>query len=225
MATINIINTGTPGQAITKNVTDNTKTVVASVNGVFTTNNLVIAADTAGTVQNLASTNSAVLVTNATGTPSYSSTMTNGQVIIGSTGATPTAATLTAGSNISITNGAGSITIAATGAAAFAFTDVTGTSQTMVANNGYIANNAALVTFTLPATAAIGTVMEIVGAGAGGWLLAQNAGQSILVVGSTTTIGVGGSLASTNIGDGIRLICTATDTKWTAIPTGNLTIV
>lgn len=224
MATINIINTGTPGQAITKDVTDNTKTVVASVNGAFTTNNLVVSADTAGTIQNLASTNSAVLVTSSTGVPTYSSTMTNGQLIIGSTGATPTAATLTAGSNISITNAAGQITIAATGAAGFAYTNVTGTSQTMVANNGYIANSASLITFTLPTTAAIGTVIEIVGAGTGFWTIAQNAGQSILVVGSTTTTGVSGGLTSTEAGGSIWLLCTAADTKWTAIPTGNLTI-
>lgn len=225
MATINILGTGTPGQAITKNVSDNTKTVVASVTGAFTTNNLVVAADTNGTIQNLASTNSAVLVTSSTGAPTYSGTMSNGQIIIGSTGATPVAATLTAGSNINITNAAGAITIATTGAASFSFTDVTGVSQTMVANNGYIANNAGLVTFTLPTTAAVGTVMEIVGAGAGGWLLAQNAGQSILAINVTTTVGVGGSLASTNTGDGVRLVCTIANTKWTAIPTGNLTIV
>ena len=226
MTTINIINTGTPGQAITKNVTDNTKTIVASVNGSFTINDLLVASDTAGTISNLASTNSAALVTSSTGVPTYTSTMTNGQIIVGSTGATPTATTLTAGSNITVTNGAGSITIATSGAASFSFTNVTGASQTMAVNTGYISNNGGgAVAFTLPTTAAIGTIMEIVGANSGGWTLAQNAGQSILVVGSVTTTGAGGSLASTEQGDGIRLICTVANTTWTGIPTGNLTIV
>ena len=36
------------------------------------------------------------------------------------------------------------------------YTVITGTTQSMTTNNGYIANNAALITFTLPTTAAVG---------------------------------------------------------------------
>jgi len=114
MPTINILGTGTPGTAITKNATDVAQPSLTSANGSFIVNNLLQAADTSGSVKDLISTNSAVLVTNSSGTPTYSSSMTNGQLIIGSTGSTPTAANLVAGTNISITNGAGSITIAAT---------------------------------------------------------------------------------------------------------------
>src|SRR5580692_6425864 len=89
---------------------------------------------------------------------------TNGQLPIGSTGADPTLATLTAGTGVSITNGAGSITINATGGA-LTWTDVTGTTQAMAVNNGYTANNAGTVTLTLPATAAYGTIMAVVGKG------------------------------------------------------------
>lgn len=141
--------------------------------------------------------------------------LTNGQLLIGSTGADPVAAALTAGSNVSITNGAGTITIAATGLAGFSWNEVTGTSQLMVANNGYIANNAALVTLTLPATAAVGSEIDIIGKGAGGWLIAQNAGQSIVLGSSTTTVGVGGSLASTNAKDSFYMVCTTANTQWT----------
>ena len=70
--------------------------------------------------------------------------MTNGQLIIGNTSGTPTAATLTARTNISITNASGSITIAATGVGVFSWTVVSGTSQAMLSDNGYITNNGSL---------------------------------------------------------------------------------
>jgi len=110
----------------------------------------------------------------------------NGQIPIGN-GTNYTAATLTAGSGISITDGAGSVTIAATGVSAT--TEVTGTSATMVANNDYIANNVGLVTLTLPTTAALGSEIGVFYKGAGGWLVAQNAGQQISIGTSTSTSG------------------------------------
>lgn len=106
------------------------------------------------------------------------------------------------------------------------WTNVTGTSQTAVGNNGYIANNAALVTITLPATAAVGQIVAVTGAGAGGWKIAQNAGQQIFFGSSSTTSGTGGSLASTNQRDAIELICTAANTGFTVRDAqGNITVV
>jgi hypothetical protein len=140
--------------------------------------------------------------------------LTNGQLLIGSTGADPTASALTAGANISISNGAGSITIAATGAASFSWTNVTVTSATMSINSGYIANNAGLVTLTLPVTAAQGSRIAVQGVGSGGWIIAQNASQQILGTGVATTVGVGGSLASTNRYNSVELVCTTANTTW-----------
>jgi hypothetical protein len=57
---------------------------------------------------------------------------------------------------------------------------VTGTSQQALPNTGYIANNAAQVAITLPTAPAVGDLVEVSGAGAGGWLLAQNAGQTVM---------------------------------------------
>ena len=90
----------------------------------------------------------------------------NGQLPIGSGGADPVLSTLTAGTGITIANGAGSITINAAGGG-LSWTDVTGSSQAMAINNGYTANNAGLVTLTLPSTAAYGTTMAVVGKGSG----------------------------------------------------------
>lgn len=181
----------------------------------------------ANTVTGLATANSAALVTNSSGVPAWSSSMTNGQVIIGSTSATPTAATLTAGTNISITNGAGSITIAATGAGSFTWNDQTSGSANLAVNNGYVTDNgASLVTYTLPVTAALGSVIQIAGFSSGGWKIAQNASQLIHFGNQTTTTGTGGSLASSNTFDQVTIVCVVANTTWCVTSAvGNLTFV
>lgn len=104
--------------------------------------------------------------------------------------------------------------------------DVTGTSQTMAINTGYIADNAGLVTLTLPTTAAQGTVLRVAGNGAGGWLIAQGSGQSIKIGNQTTSTGAGGSLASTNRYDQLELLCVVANTTWvTMAGWGNITVV
>lgn len=107
----------------------------------------------------------------------------------------------------------------------FTWNDVTGTSQAAAADNGYQANNAALVTITLPVTAAQFSIISISGLGAGGWLVAQNAGQSIIYGTSTSTVGAGGSIASTNRYDTVELLCVVADTTWKVISgTGSITV-
>lgn len=109
----------------------------------------------------------------------------------------------------------------------FAWNEETGTTLAMLVDNGYIMNNAGLVTGTLPTTAAVGSVIKVVGKGAGGWLIAQNAGESIRWDEATvTTTGVGGSLASSDDHDFIEIVCTTADTVWTVMAVkGNITIV
>ncbi len=84
----------------------------------------------------------------------------------------------------------------------------------MVANNGYIADNAGLVTLNMPATASVGSVFAVVGQGAGGWLVQMNTGQ-IANLGSAPTMS-GGTLASTNRYDCIELMCTVANTTFVA---------
>jgi hypothetical protein len=154
--------------------------------------------------------------------------LTNGQLLIGSTGVNPVPATLTAGSNISITNAAGSITIAGTGFAGFSWTVVASSSQAITPNSGYIMNNgASLVTLTLPVTAPVGSLIGIQGASSGGWAIAQNSGQTINIGSVASTIGVGGSIASTNAHDSLLLVCTVANTNFASLgaPQGNITIV
>lgn len=132
-----------------------------------------------------------------------------------------------AGTNISKATGVGTITISATGLAGIGWTDVTGATQTMVADTGYVADRATLVTFTLPLLAAFGTIIYVQGKGAGGWQINQNNAQQISVGSSTTTLGAAGSVASTNRYDSIALICVTANAFWTCLtaPQGIITIV
>lgn len=141
--------------------------------------------------------------------------LTNGQLLIGSTGADPVGAVLTsAGATVTITNTAGAINLE-TATTGEIWTDVTGTTQTIVPGNGYTASNASVVTFTLPAVAAYGSIFEIAtGTTAGGWSITQASGQSIIYGNQTTTVGTGGSLSSTASGDHVRVLCLVANTTF-----------
>lgn len=171
-------------------------------------------------------TNHGILLGGASNAVSSLGVATSGFLPIGSTGADPVLAALTAGAGISITNGAGSITIAASGAG-FSWSTVTGATQAISVENGYVANRGAGVTFTLPATAVVGDQFRIMGlAAGGGWTIAQNASQLIQLGSSVTTTGTGGSLASTNAGDSVLVTCIATNNNWSVADViGNLTVV
>lgn len=104
--------------------------------------------------------------------------------------------------------------------------EVTGTSQAMAINTSYVANNAGLVTLTLPTTAAFGSIVRAVYKGAGGWKVAQNASEIIRFGPLATTTGTGGSIASSAAGDCVELMCIVADTEWRVLSShGNLTVV
>ena len=170
-------------------------------------------------------TDGGILLGSGTGALTATAQPASGQLLIGSVGVDPVLATLTAGNGVTITEGAGSITIAVNDAG-MTWTDVTGTSQAMAVDNGYIANNAGLVTLTLPAVAVVGDIVRVDGAGAGGWLIAQNAGQTVRMLGQSTTTGAGGSLASTTQYDCVAYRCIIANTDWVVESVmGNLTVV
>jgi hypothetical protein len=104
--------------------------------------------------------------------------------------------------------------------------EVTGTSQQMAVGATYIANNAGLVTLTLPAAAALNDMVEVIGKGGGGWKIAQNASQYVKMVATQTATGTGGSIASTAQYDVVRLKCTTATVGWTVVYSeGNLSLV
>lgn len=144
--------------------------------------------------------------------------------------ATPSAGVITiAGGGDVSTSGSGStvtVTYSGGGGGGITWNEVTGTTQAISVNNGYIANNGSLVTLTLPATAAVGDVTRVIGLGAGGWKIAQNASQYISWDESTvTTTGATGYLSSSDDHDAVELICTVTNNGWGVLSSkGNITI-
>jgi len=170
-------------------------------------------------------TDGGIVLGSGTGAITVTAQPTNGQLLVGSTGNDPVLSTLTAGVGISIDNTAGGVTVSSV-ASGMGYNEIAGTTQQAVADTVYTCNNAGLVTVTLPDTAAVGTTLGIIGKGAGGFLIAQNASESIHVGTVTSTVGVGGSVASTEQYDVIYMVCTVADLTWTATQMiGNLTIV
>lgn len=62
----------------------------------------------------------------------------------------------------------------------FKWQTVAGLAQQAQPNNGYLAENGAQVTITLPTAPSVGDTVRVSGIGAGGWKIAQNEGQTIL---------------------------------------------
>ena len=152
----------------------------------------------------------------------------NGQVFLGSTAADPAFGTLTTSTGVSFTTGAHALAIdVKTGG--FAVVNQASASAALAAQTMYVTNNgASLVTYTLPATVAQGTLIKIVGSSAGGWKIAQNAGQTIRLNSEVSTSGTSGSVSSTNANNSIELCAIdATTNVWviTSTSDGALTFV
>jgi hypothetical protein len=160
--------------------------------------------------------------------PSVGTVTTNGQLMIGSTAAPNIKiGNLTSpGGTVTIGYSSPNITLdVASGG--FTWHDVTGATQLVAVQNGYVTDRAGGVTYTLPATANFGDEFIITGK-QGLWTLAQNANQQVLLGNSSTTVGIGGSMAATNVGDSITVVCitAGTSTVWRAyMSVGNITIV
>jgi hypothetical protein len=135
----------------------------------------------------------------------------------------------TTGANSLIFNTTGSTNVTlptsgtlVTSSGVVSITDATSTTVTMVDNapiNVYIADNATLVTLTLPTTIVQGHIFKIVGKGVGGWKVAQNAGQSITLENNgtvvSTTSGTSGFISSNLSCDCIEFSSTTANTTLT----------
>lgn len=90
------------------------------------------------------------------------------------------------------------------------------TSIALAVENGYIVE-AGAQSFSLPATAAVGDEIALMLHAGTSWTITQGGGQSIRAGSSISTTGVGGSVASTAVGDSIWLICTTANTDFMAL--------
>ena len=150
---------------------------------------------------------------------------TDGQIFIGNSSTGEAAVnTITAGSGITITNGHGTITVATTGSGNVV-NQTTG-SVTLAAGTTYICNDSGgLITFTFPATAAIGDLYTIIGNSSSGWkaLLATTSQQ--IFFGTASSTAATGYLASTNQYDCISFRCVTANLTWVAFAAqGNITV-
>jgi hypothetical protein len=107
----------------------------------------------------------------------------------------------------------------------FLWNDVVSSSMAMMPNQGYVSNNAGLVTLSMPTTSNFGDEIAVSGKGLGGWIITLGAGQTIDI--GTISTSSGGSVASQNYTDSVRLVCIVPNFQWTTTggPQGTLTIV
>ncbi len=142
---------------------------------------------------------------NAIGTP---------QIILGGTltmsGAHNFTGTISADTNITFPTSGTLATTSISGL--FPFSSIAGTTQLAAINSGYVISNASQTTVTLPATAAVGDRVAIVGLGAAGWILQAGGSQTIKFLTQTTTSG--GTLTSTNLYDSVEVCCVIANTTW-----------
>lgn len=156
---------------------------------------------------------------------------TNGQMWIGTTSVNAGGTHVNVGSltspDSSITIGYSSpnITLQVAGGL-FTWSSITA-SQALLVNRGYFCvSPGGALSLSIPATSSEGNIIEIALDGATSFTITQGAGQSIKLGNLTTTAGVGGSLASTQQGDWVRLVCRVANLTWVVLGVeGNLTVV
>ena len=219
----NITLVGTSAQGITNSGSGSTITFTATDwttsqkgVGVLSTN-----------AQAIAGTGTTQAVTPAALLAKLGATQTNHGVILGG-GNTAAFGVTGAGSTGQVLAGVTGADPAFSAISELNFSDVTGATQAMVVGTSYLADAAsATVVFTLPATAAQGSVIKIFGYGPGGWQIAQNANQAIKCNNLTTTTGTGGSVSSVNRYANITLLAAVggASTIWVASSTSELTFV
>lgn len=193
------------------------------------------------TVELTGLTNHAVLVGAGTTTITKLAVGTTGQVLTASTAADPAFAALGTNSGLTahgVLLGEGNSAIAATspgttgqflvsnGASAdptfqtatpqLTVTPVAGTSQAMTSNNSYIANAAGQTTFTLPATSAVGDILQIIGSAlnTGGWKVTYTTGQIIWGPGGSSTITTGNAATGAAAAQVMKMSCVVANTTW-----------
>ena len=159
-------------------------------------------------------TDNGILIGSGTDTITPLTVGLNGQVLVGSTGADPVFATIaSADASISFTTGANTLNIEAS-IYGITWSEYTGTAKTITVDTGSIANNAAEVVFTLPATSSVGDLISVAGKGAGKWRIKQAADQIIHKEDSSNPTGVGPFIESNSKYGSVNIVCSVANKDW-----------
>jgi hypothetical protein len=144
--------------------------------------------------------------------------------------ANPTAALEVSGTAKATTfqgDGSGLVNVPGTAA----WQTLSGGSVTATPNSGYIAQGPNLLTLLLPASPAVGTMVNVLGAGSGGWRVNANVGQSFNLLGGGGGGGGGAGAwvardssrnwtAVASSSDGTKLVASATTGLYTSTDSG-----
>lgn len=91
--------------------------------------------------------------------------------------------------------------------------------QTLAVNNGYFVHGGApLNNLLLPTTCVVGDTIKVWDIRGNGFTVTQSASQSVLVGSQSSMVGTGGSIASSQLGNLIEIICTVDNFTFTAAP-------
>lgn len=188
----------------------------------LTNHGVLVGAGTTGITQLAVASTNTVLLGNTGADPSFG-TVPNAAL-------TNSSITVSAGAGISVSGSPVSLggTVTITNTASGLTWSVITASQTASVNNGYFSNKAGTLTLALPASSAIGDVIEVSNENTAlGVQFTQAAGQQILLPNNTTTtLGATGTLTSSAIGDTMKIVCKTANTIWRCVSmNGNWTPV
>ena len=169
-----------------------------------------------------------VLLGSGTGAITATAVGATGEIFVGATGADATWLAAGDANKVLTAHGAGNALtweVPGGGSTWLTKSDLS-SNATATVNYAYTINHgtpATLLEVTLPATAAVGDRVEIVGNTAGMWKLIAAAGDTIKLLSSTTS--AGGYLLATTQYDCVEVVCTVADTTWVVCKSmGNLTV-
>ena len=91
-------------------------------------------------------------------------------------------------------------------------------------NTGYITNSALVVSFELPTSASVGSIIEVAGISSGGWTISTNSGQKIIYGTKSSSVNTD-ALTSAFATDSLRMLCVELNTTFSVISSqGNINI-
>lgn len=141
--------------------------------------------------------------------------------------ATPSghAFTIAGGTNIDTSASGATVTVNATGFAAYNWVVETGATRALSVMQGVFGNRGTAQTFTLPTTSAVGDCIEVVQMGAGAITIDYTTNQ-LIHFGTQDSTTTSGTLVTTNQWDAIKLVCNVANLEWVVVqsPVGNITV-